>query len=61
MSNGNLALNISKEKRQYVGDFLDCIVDCLDLTETQHKHIKVPTTPWANSFLKVTTLFLKGP
>ncbi|MGK4351759.1 MULTISPECIES: nucleotidyltransferase domain-containing protein [Enterobacter cloacae complex] len=40
MSNGNLALNISKDKRQYVGDFLDCIVDCLDLTETQHKHIK---------------------
>ncbi|MBT0461662.1 nucleotidyltransferase domain-containing protein [Morganella morganii] len=40
MSKSNLALSISKEKKQYVGDFLDCIVDSLDLTETQHKHIK---------------------
>ncbi|WP_312774063.1 nucleotidyltransferase domain-containing protein [Atlantibacter hermannii] len=40
MSKSSLALNVSKEKRQYVGDFLDCIIDSLDLTETQHKRIK---------------------
>lgn len=40
MRNSGSALRVSKEKKQYVGDFLDCIVDSLDLTETQHKHIK---------------------
>lgn len=40
MSNSGSALRVSKEKKQYVGDFLDCIVDSLDLTDTQHKHIK---------------------
>ncbi|ELX8366533.1 MULTISPECIES: nucleotidyltransferase domain-containing protein [Enterobacterales] len=40
MRNSVPALQISKEKKQYVGDFLDCIVDSLDLTETQHNHIE---------------------
>ncbi|HFF3441554.1 TPA: nucleotidyltransferase [Escherichia coli] len=40
MRNSVPALQISKEKKQYVGDFLDCIVDSLDLTETQHNQIE---------------------
>lgn len=40
MSKSSSASSVSKEKKQYVGDFLDCIVDSLDLTDTQHKHIK---------------------
>ncbi|OTA16986.1 hypothetical protein Xbed_03378 [Xenorhabdus beddingii] len=40
MRNSGSVLRVSKEKKQYVGDFLDCIVDSLDLTETQHKYIK---------------------
>ena len=40
MRNSVPALHISKEKKQYVGDFLDCIVDSLDLTEPQHNHIE---------------------
>ncbi|WEF13014.1 nucleotidyltransferase [Pectobacterium actinidiae] len=40
MRNSGSALQISKEKKQSVGNFLDCIVDALDLTETQHKYIK---------------------
>ncbi|EOG1982820.1 nucleotidyltransferase [Proteus mirabilis] len=40
MRNSNLALHISKERKQYVGDFLDYIVDSLDLTETQYSYIK---------------------
>lgn len=40
MRNSVQALQISKAKKQYVGDFLDCIVDSLDLTETQHNHIE---------------------
>ena len=36
MSNSVSVLALSTEQKQYVGDFLDCIVGSLDLSETQY-------------------------
>ena len=40
MSNSVSVLALSLEQKQYVGDFLDCIVGSLDLSETQYSLIK---------------------
>ncbi|VTN31617.1 Uncharacterised protein [Klebsiella pneumoniae] len=40
MSNSVSVLALSTEQKQYVGDFLDCIVGSLDLSETQYSLIK---------------------
>lgn len=40
MSSSATALKLTKDKKQYVGDFLEHIVESLDLSETQYRLIK---------------------